>query len=546
MKTQNSALKGIAILFTICILFVNCKKEPLFEPNNDSITDNLNGVVDSVKAVVLDSVIQLGLGIIPQHSIIEQPVEIDASEGYENDSIYCTSRTYEWAPGREESLLMNPSAEVITPGSLLRAESITEGAYTPIIAARNPVCISLSMTNINGSPKDIIEDPSKYSSAQEGIQRLLSREINGNTTAQMTKETEKIYSYEQAKVALGANYKGFGFDVSASFDYTNTNIKSRYMVKFYQNYYSISIDLPAKPSDFFSEVPESILLGSYSPVYVSSIKYGRVVLFLLESEKSESEMNAKIEASFNAFASSGGIDASTHLKEVMESSTMKLFVVGGGAPDAARINSPEDVEEFIQSGANFSNQSPGVPIAYTLRFLKDNSVARVVMNSTYTVRQCEVVPATPFEFLPGDAFEFLPEHTNGDDDFGGDGFPHVTSNISLFISGDREVWMKVKIDFIEERPDNTEGSINENVKLFEVPQGYKIIKIVSDQNTQHFYSDLDHSIDEFDTANGELVSKFIFNGDSDGPDLPGTYIGADRAWAKFFLNKIVVAARKIQ
>jgi Thiol-activated cytolysin len=547
MYTRTFALVGTAFFTLAACWMIGCKKED-FDFQNKDVIKKLTEKIDTVKRIQLDSIFRVTLGPVPQPGIVPVPKLLEDKSTTEQDSIRCSTKTYEWAPGREESLLMDPTAEVITEGQLIRAESITEGAYTPIIVPRRPVCISLSLSNINGAVKDTIFDPAKRSSALEARQRLLSRQLKGNAPARVTKQIEKIYSYEQCKVAVGANYSGFSFDVAASFGYANTRIKSRYLVKFFQEYYSISIDLPAKPSDFFKEVPNASLLGSYSPVYVSNIKYGRVLLFLLESEKSESEMNASIEASFNGFAASGGFNAEYHLKRVMENCSMKLFVVGGSAPDAVGIQKPADVENYIKQGANFSNESPGVPIAYTLRFLKDNSVAKIIMNSKYTVRQCEVIPAITTNFQPVGSYEWPAKLIRGDSEYGGDGNPHITTNVDLYIVGDREVWMRVNILFEEKRADFTTGGINENRKLYTAPAGHKIIRIASQKHWDHFYIEPegDHGPNTFDFSDDKLVSRLILNGDTGGDDLPCDKVGDDRSWAKLFLNEVVVALRKEQ
>lgn len=546
MFSKPFALFGTALAMLLSFLFASSCKKDDYNFENPDILKHLAGKIDTTKRIQLDSVFRVSLGPVPQPGVVPTPKLLEDKSAIEQDSIRCVVKTYEWAPGREESLLMDPTAEVITEGQLLRAESITEGAYTPIIVPRLPICISLSLTNINGSVKDTIFEPSKRSSALEARQRLLSRKLNGNAAARVTKQIEKVYSYEQCRVAVGANYSGVGFDVAASFGYANSRIKSRYLVKFFQEYYSISVDLPAKPSDFFKTVPDPALLGSYSPVYVSNIKYGRTLLFLLESEKSESEMDASIEAAFNGFAASGGFNAELHLKKVMENCSMKLFVVGGSAPDAVGIQKPADVENYIKQGANFSNDSPGVPIAYTLRFLKDNSVAKIIMNSKYTVRECEVIPAITKNFQPGGNYEWPAQLIKGDGEYGGDGNPHITSKVDLYIVDNREVWMRVNILFEEKRADYTTGSINDNRRIYIAPIGHKIVRIASPAHWDHFYIEPegDHGPNTFDFPDNSLVSRLILNGDTGGDDLPGGYVGDDRSWAKLFLNEVVVALRK--
>lgn len=52
------------------------------------------------------------------------------------------------------------------------------------------------------------------------------------------------------------------------------------------------------------------------------------------------------------------------------------------------------INKYIAEGGNFSNQSPGDMVAYTLRKLSDNSVFSVVNGTEYVVRNCKSTNAT--------------------------------------------------------------------------------------------------------------------------------------------------------
>jgi hypothetical protein len=45
--------------------------------------------------------------------------------------------------------------------------------------------------------------------------------------------------------------------------------------------------------------------------------------------------------------------------------------------------------DFIKQGGNYSKDSPGAPIAYKLRYLKDNSAARLSLTQDYEVSDCQ-------------------------------------------------------------------------------------------------------------------------------------------------------------
>jgi len=124
------------------------------------------------------------------------------------------------------------------------------------------------------------------------------------------------------------------------------------------------------------------------PAYVSSVTYGRMVLFTFESEYSSEEMQSALE-----FAYSGGFDISGDVsvtyKDMISSSKITAFILGGNAGTAVQtIDSYDKLMAFIKEGGNYSRESPGAPIAYKLSYLKDNSPARMSFTTDYEVKEC--------------------------------------------------------------------------------------------------------------------------------------------------------------
>jgi hypothetical protein len=373
----------------------------------DSIDMSHNNIIDSVVAKMC---------LIPTPTVIHPAQEIPGGNSKTEDCVACKTIRYEWAPGDELNFLMDPTSDVIFLGGLIKLETLKTGEYQPVIVQRKPLVFSTSITNINGSPTDTIKNPSQKSSVNEAIQRVLNREVRGSVPAKIVKTVEQIYTKEQASIAANANASGWGAKVSATFNWNNTKVKSRYLIKFYQEYFSLSVNLPSKPSDFVKDHKEVSKLGTCSPVYVSNIKYGRVAMFSLESEQTVDSMGGKVDASFSFAGKSVDVHYELAFKEMMNKSTMKVLVAGGDPTQAASINSPQSFHDFIAGSANFTPTSQPVAIAYTLRFLQNNAVAKVVLATKYDVQSCNPLPLKDPYQIPsvggggGDKFRFiLPE-----------------------------------------------------------------------------------------------------------------------------------------
>jgi thiol-activated cytolysin len=550
MKQLINSFIILVFFTTVLMITEGCKPEPLVDIDKiEAAAKGIAEVLTRQKRDSLDSLIRT-MSLLPTISPISPtPIGSPRDESGNPDTLYCQLQNMKWAAGDEDALLLDPSNDIIFPGSLIESSSIADGSYRPIIFPRRKMIISTSLTNVKGSPKDTIQDPSRKSSAQEAINSLFQRGINGKIPANMTKEVKQVYSLEQASVAIGANFNGWGAKVAAKFNWSNKKIKQRFVVKFYQKFCDVSVDLPKNPNEIFDSLPKPTILGSYSPVYVSNIKYGRVVLFLWETESEDTDIKASLDASYNSLAAGGSISVDTKFRDYMKKSSMQVLAFGGNPDEAAKITNPETLQKFIENSANFTPESQGVMIGYTLRFLKDNSIAKIVKAAEYTVRSCEYVPEKLHEFVNQEPYDFGVDLISGDGEYGNeidDPDLKIKGDVSLYTVNDNEVWMKVFIKFQEQKPDFTTGLTDKKVKLFTIPAGYKINKIMTSSNSSIEFNDKGWSPDVFDRSNYDLVKKYIINGDNKGVDLPGTKYGENRSWVRLYLNKVTVSMLKIR
>ena len=366
-------MNKIKVIIILCFFFlISCEKDKID-------TQEFNELVKALE-------------YLDQPDEIPEPIVIEVLDSAEASGDYvCSVKRYKAAPGYDELFLMDPTTDVIYPGAIIKGESIPTGEYIPIISDRKPMTISVSLQNIGGSPSRTVEEP-KLSTVREALNDILSADVTGATPARLSFEIENVYSEEQLSLAVQGNYKNSFVDVAGSFDFNRLDIRSRLVVKFLQIYYTVDMDLPQSPDDLFEELPSMEELGSTSPLYVSTVTYGRMVLFTVESSYSSTEINAALNAAFSAGVQSGSIDISAQYKKMIDSSTLKAYILGGSGGNAVQsVNGIEGIVDFITSGGDYSKDSPGAALSYKLRFLKDNSVANIILASEYNVRQCQRV-----------------------------------------------------------------------------------------------------------------------------------------------------------
>lgn len=288
---------------------------------------------------------------------------------------------YEQAKEFEEQLLFSDDKNVFYPGALLNAKSVLQGEYNVIITERQPIIISTDLQG-KGDPTITILNPS-LSNVRKGINELLGREFNP-PAANLTYSIEEVYDKTHLKIAMGGNYKGAANTVEASTGFNFDKEMNRFLVKVQQIFYELSIDAPQKPSDFFNkEFDYKGEFGEDKPLYVSSVKYGRILLLGIETKMSKKEAEVKLQASI--LGGRLGVNAETAYDDLIKESTIKGRVLGGNAKlgSIATIGL-DQVKQFIEEGAKLSVENPGAPIAYKLKELGTNKTFKTVIYSKYT------------------------------------------------------------------------------------------------------------------------------------------------------------------
>ncbi len=354
-------------------------------PGDDEIVDEVD------EAALIDDYVR-GLPYLPA----DPPAIVEgAANGAETQGDYqCVSQNLSETRQYDKIVAYAANSDSLWSGAMVAGDSVYTGLFTQMVLPRSPATISVSLENLAGTKSAVMAEPS-LSAFRDALTGILDNEITGATPANIYSEIEQVSSEQQLALALGAevSWLGGSASIAASFDFSQTNRRSRYLVRYTQAYYTVDLDAPGRPSDLFApevtvDAVSEIMGPQNPPLFVSSVTYGRMVVFTFESDYSAEELGAALE-----FAYSGGVDVSGSVsvtyKDIISSSKITAFILGGSGGEAAQtIDDYESLMDFIKAGGNYSRESPGSPIAYKLAYLKDNSPGRLSFTTDYTVTEC--------------------------------------------------------------------------------------------------------------------------------------------------------------
>lgn len=536
---KHAFQKSVTLLLTVAAATA-CKKEPNGGPVWPMPDDEV--IVQYVDDSLRDA---FNAALSGQTNCLQFPAPVDppmviggaseVNEQVDDQTWTCQVQPMRFGPQFNEASIFGPS-DVAYVGSILRGGTISSGEWTPMnYQGRAPLTVTSSLNTGSASASVVMANPglSAYADAHNS---LISNAIVGGTPSTVMLHTHEVKAREEAQRQLGfgvgANFGLWGGSIAGSFSWNSTQQRSRFLLKLVQAYYTMNLNTPAQPDDWFGpgHLPshEQMIDQNHCPVYISSITYGRIAYVTIESSSSSQEVRQAIQASWNAYMAGGTFDFSNAQMNALEDRQISVFMIGGNASGLQDI-AAGDIGGMIGSGAQFNpSSSPGAPIAMAVRRLSDNAIVNFVTVSDYNVRQCELTGTLVTAQIEGGPWrEYCPVLEPGcDSDFGGNG-PYVSGPITIAPSTDgKRVEASVNVLFNETRPDtdpdDTRARVLVTSVLYTAPPG-KVVTTISANTTYHVQymegPDPSHGSETIAVSSG-FIEQMIVNGDTGGNDLP--------------------------
>ncbi len=273
----------------------------------------------------------------------------------------------------DESIVMENMHRYMYPGSLLDGPSIGNFTYTPITVPTGPVNVSVSFPakTVTGT----IDEPS-LSRTRQFLADLMQQEISGQQTSSVVYNIDRFTSYNELKTLFGSNTNtSFLFWGTSSSD-TNmeqkVSLNTGLYLQFVQKYFSLDMDIPR------DGWIQGNINSEYSPVYVSSLAYGRLGILTLETTMIEEEAERIFKNVVSGLIVNKNKQLTSEERKFFDEATMKVYLAGGDGESGVKvINGPEEFIAWITEGGTFSAQSWGQPIYASFSYLSDHSPFKV-------------------------------------------------------------------------------------------------------------------------------------------------------------------------
>ena len=325
-----------------------------------------------------------------------------------NFTTICRQTKYSLKKNFDQVAILRPTTGIVWAGALVKGnESLMDGIPEPIGIERAPITLSINLPGMGANGTRTITNPAA-SSVQAAIDSSLewwnnNAYVDGYVNAANSSfHLGTSYSSKQLSLDVDLNSEWASGSVSTQFNYFSSDKKNVVMAVFKQAFYDVIFDTPTSPEKVFSEDAsldkvKNIVNDAAAPAYIKSVTYGRIIMFRMESTSSYKSVD--VEAAFR-YAAGFSVDGNlkTTYEEILTESSIDLVTLGGNAAVATEpisstggnASSILDKVRGIISGENavYSKNNPGVPIAYSVFYLKDNSLAKLGYTTEYTANEC--------------------------------------------------------------------------------------------------------------------------------------------------------------
>ena len=320
----------------------------------------------------------------------------------------CTSTPYSITSNPTDIVMYDPDASLLWPGGLLQGKSRKElGSLLGLpIAERAPVRIFIDDFATADNFR-VVDNPNAANvSSAKG-------EIVGNATASGLSAPSSIdfamhTHHSEQYVGLAASISGryFGYSAKVGGSFQRNAAETTITANFIQRMYTVSVTEPPTPDEFFTSDLTPARLNSYKdrmgpdnlPIYVSDVTYGRMMTFSMTSTASETDMRATIQAAYDGIGVDVNVALSARQRRILQEAEFKVTSIGGDAQATLDMIRTGDWAAYFTDSPKLSDAAP---LSYTFRNLGDGSIAGVTESTSYNIKSCTAVPASPgtFTFL---------------------------------------------------------------------------------------------------------------------------------------------------
>jgi hypothetical protein len=315
-----------------------------------------------------------------------------------------TTQKYTLAKTPKYVVLASTANQAIWPGALIQGGPAAKGRLAElVINKRRPLTISTDLTSL---PKTCVDD---VRASRSSVATAIASMVRGQDAV----AGGVYYKIEEASTVqsglleadISASYMGAGGDV-------NAKVEKKYEEKiilacFLQNVFSMSIDGFGMPSECFTsdltnrDIKTMERLGRIGennpPLYVSSVGYGRSLIFALTTTADTTKAKAAVKASYEGFGASVKAEVKAEYEEILNQSSLTIIAQGGDAGSITDMIRTGRLKEYFVKPPKLDQY---VPISYALNSLATDELAKLGETAEYNAVSRAPKDTTSWMFRP--------------------------------------------------------------------------------------------------------------------------------------------------
>jgi hypothetical protein len=314
----------------------------------------------------------------------------------------CTTTPYSITETPEKIVTFSPDANVLWAGALLQGKGYKLGLGSlKELPIRQRAPLRLSVDLLTADNGRTINNPD-HESVGKAIGDLIEKAENNKVKAgsKIFFESSESYSAEQSALSVGISAKYMGSSAKATFDIQRSANQNTIVAVFREVAFTVSVSAPQTPSSYLStafsqtDLDDQLRQGNIGtdniPVYVSSITYGRLLMFTMTSTASSQAMKATLDAMYKGGTIEVEGNLSAEQKRVLANSSIKVVTIGGDKDIARNLIASGRLSEYFSKTNALTTYRP---LSYEVRNLGDGSIAKLSETTNYNVTQCSALTA---------------------------------------------------------------------------------------------------------------------------------------------------------
>jgi len=286
----------------------------------------------------------------------------------------------------DEMVVTPANLSYIYPGSILQASSIATDQFKILFGyERKPISARLSFPS--SLAIGTIPAPSLSNSRIFLRDALMAPDFSGQYIEDFSQTISFFSKYNEVKLAYGynVNERRLFSSTNSSFDYSSgsTQYATKLMASYTAKNFTFTMSEPTAGEliDLASITPE--VFAGLSPVYINSVTYGRFGLLVVETNNNSTQMRSAFEKVVKKIFKKTTESFTQEETMLFTSCRVTIYLLGstmGNSVTQLLINpDPESISNFISDNVGvFTAQDPGVPISFTAKYLKNNSLFKTV------------------------------------------------------------------------------------------------------------------------------------------------------------------------